>query len=102
MALKKQFLKTKPVCKVTFKLPKEMADGASAVTLVGDFNGWDKAATPMKALKGGDFSVSMDLETGRDYQFRYLVDGARWENDDNADRYEFNAFAGSENSVIEV
>lgn len=102
MALKKQFLKSKPVCKVTFKIPKEAADSADSVTLVGDFNDWDKGATPMKALKTGGFTVTLDLETGRDYQFRYLVDGQRWENDDEADRYEFNAFAGSENSVVEV
>lgn len=102
MALKKQFLKSKPVCKVTFKLSKDSADGAGSASLVGDFNDWDKSATPMKVLKTGGFSVTVDLEAGRDYQFRYLVDGARWENDEEADRYEFNAFAGSENSVVEV
>lgn len=102
MALKKQLLKSKPVCKVTFKLSKEAADGGQSACLVGDFNDWDKSATPMKALKTGGFSVTVDLETGRDYQFRYLVDGARWENDDEADRYEFSPFAGSENSVVEV
>ena len=102
MALKKQFLKTKPVCKVTFRLPAALAQGATRVHLLGDFNAWDPETLPMKRLKGGDFSLTVDLETGRDYQFRYLLDRGAWENDDAADRYEYNVFAAAENSVVSV
>ena len=39
----KKFLKSKPVCKATFTLPAEAAQGAKKVFLVGDFNNWDTA-----------------------------------------------------------
>lgn len=100
MSLQKRFLKSKPVCKVTFKLPTQVAGEAGAVCLVGEFNGWHTAATPMRKLKSGDFTVTLDLETGREYQFRYLIDGDRWENDEAADGYVPSAYPGVDNSVV--
>ena len=38
MAIKKQYLKSKPVCKVTFSVP---AKEATKVAVVGDFNEWN-------------------------------------------------------------
>ena len=43
MSLKKQFLKSKPVCKVTFLMEKEAALGAEKVDLLGEFNNWNTA-----------------------------------------------------------
>jgi 1,4-alpha-glucan branching enzyme len=102
MSLQKRFLKSKPVCKVTFKLPKQVAAGAEAVCLAGEFNEWDTTATPMLRLKSGDFSVTLDLETDRTYQFRYLVDGERWENDPEADGYVPSEYPDAENCIVEV
>ena len=51
MSFKKQYLKKKSVCKVTFTVPKQLAAFASTVHLVGDFNDWNKSITPMKRLK---------------------------------------------------
>ena len=48
MAIKKQFLKSKPVCKVTFTVP---AEKAQSVSVVGDFNKWNSQATELKKLK---------------------------------------------------
>lgn len=100
MALKKQFLKTDSSCKVSFRVPPEAAPDARAVFLVGDFNGWVENAEPMRKLKDGSFTATVKLATGRDYQFRYLVDGVEWINDWDADRYEYNEFANGENSVV--
>ena len=61
MSLKKQYLKSRPVCKVTFRLGKEAALEARQVHLVGDFNDWQTDETPMKRLKNGEFSVTVDL-----------------------------------------
>jgi 1,4-alpha-glucan branching enzyme len=94
--LKKQFLKAKSVCKVTFYLPQQIS-GESAF-LVGDFNGWDESATAMERLKDGRFKVTLDLEKGMEYQFRYWVDG-EWHNDWDADSYVANPFSG-DNSVV--
>ena len=101
MSFKKQYLKNKPVCKVTFKLPKEAAKSAGKVTIVGEFNHWDTEATPMKKLKDGSFTVTLDLEKDREYQYRYLIDGTRWENDWKADKY-VPSGGGSDNSVVVV
>ncbi len=95
MIEKRQFLKTKPVCKVTFKFKTE----AENLSLVGDFNSWNETSTPMKKSKDGTFSVSVDMESGREQQFRYLADGKKWLNDDAADKYVTTAL-GSENSVV--
>jgi 1,4-alpha-glucan branching enzyme len=99
--IKKEYLKSKPVCKVTFKLPKEAAPEAKGVTIVGDFNNWNREATPMRRLKNGDFTVTLNLETGREYRFKYLIDGKRWENDWHADRYEPNIY-GTDDSVVVI
>lgn len=100
MSIKKKTSKGKTVCKVTFELPKEAAQGATQVQVVGDFNNWDpNTGIPMKASKTGSFSASVDLESGKEYAFRYLIDGTRWENDWEADKYVPSEF-GSENSVV--
>ncbi len=102
MAIKKQFLKTKPICKVTFKVAPDMVGQADTVHLVGDFNGWAEAATPMKKLKNGGFTVTVDLEKEKDYRFRYLVNGNEWVNEPEADRYEASPYPGIDNPVVSV
>ncbi len=100
-SLKKEYLKSKNVVKVTFRLPKIAALDAKSVHVVGDFNGWSIYANPMKRLKKGEFTTTIELEPGNEYQFRYLIDEIRWENDWNADKYVKSPF-GSDNSVIVV
>ena len=95
--LKKQFLKTRNVCKVTFSLPAAVQ--GETVYLVGDFNNWDEQASPMKRQKDGSFTVTVDLDKDREYQFRYLVNGSEWHNDWEADKYVPNPFSG-DNSVV--
>ncbi|MFA6401956.1 MAG: isoamylase early set domain-containing protein [Salinivirgaceae bacterium] len=101
MSLKKQYNETKPVCKVTFKLANDITSNVSQVNLAGDFNNWDIESTPMKKLKGGEFSVSIDLKKDREYQFKYLIDGRIWQNEPDADKQVQNEFK-SENSVVIV
>ena len=101
MSLSKRFLKSKPLCKVTFRLPAEAAPEAEQVTIVGEFNDWSETATPMQKLKSGEFKLTIDLETGREYQFRYLIDSETWENDWEADKY-VPTDAGDDNSVVDL
>ena len=101
MSITKKFLKSKPVCKVTFKLAKGQVNGAETVNVVGDFNAWDEQASPMKKLKAGGFSTTLELEQGKEYQFRYLIDGEKWVNDEEADKFSQSPF-GAENCVIEL
>jgi hypothetical protein len=55
----------------------------------------------MNPLKNGDYSVTLTLEKGKEYQFKYLIDAKQWVNDPEADKYVANAFQG-ENSVIVI
>lgn len=100
MSLNKKYLKSKPICKVTFKVKKEECDAADKVAIAGDFNGWEE--TPMKKLKSGDFSLTLDLETENKYQFKYLLDDTKWENDWNADAYCPSPVSLDDNSVVVV
>jgi 1,4-alpha-glucan branching enzyme len=79
----------------------EAAPGAKKVTVVGDFNDWDRESNPMRKLKDGSFTLTIEFEKGRDYRFRYLVDGTRWANDWRADRYVKNPYGGDD-SVVDV
>lgn len=83
---------------MTFELPAEAK--AQEVYLVGDFNNWDKSAHRMRRRRtGGAFYTTLELEASREYQFRYWVDGERWENEWAAGRYVPNPYGG-ENSVV--
>ncbi len=97
--LKKQYYKDGKLCRVWFYLPAELH--ANQVHLVGDFNGWDETQTSMKKKMDGTFYIALTLETGKSYQYRYLLDGENWENDWEADGYEPNSL-GEENSVVKV
>ena len=86
------------VVRVTFELPPTV--WAESVNLVGDFNGWDPTSLPMsRGRREGGWRLTLDLRRGREYQFRYLVNGTEWCNDWDADRYVTNPFGG-DNSVV--
>ena len=102
MSIKKHYLKTRSVCKVTFRVSTQEALDAKAIFLVGEFNGWHKTRTPMKPLKKGEFVLTLDLETGREYQFRYFFDRIIWKNDPEADRYVHSSYGDCDNSVVSV
>lgn len=88
-------------CSVSFTLPKEAVQGARTVTIAGDFNNWNADESPLSQLPGGDFRITLTLASGREYRFRYCIDGARWENDWYADRYVPNSY-GSDDSAVQV
>ena len=87
-------------CKVTFILPEEAVKDAENVMIVGDFNDWDINATPMERLEDGGFQIILKLSPGREYKFRYLIDGDRWENDWHADMYIPNSYGWHDSLVI--
>jgi 1,4-alpha-glucan branching enzyme len=97
--LKKNYSKTGDSCRVTFKLPGDVS--AETVHLCGEFNEWSPTKHPMKRLKDGSFSVTVSLEPGQSYRFRYLLDNERWENDWDADAYVANQY-GTEDSLITI
>jgi 1,4-alpha-glucan branching enzyme len=83
---------------VTFELPS--AIWAEKVTLVGDFNGWNRASHPLRQSRDDSvWRITLELPRGREYQFRYLVNDTDWHNDWQADKYVPNPFGG-DNSVV--
>ncbi len=85
---------------VTFELPSSM--WAERVNLVGEFNDWDTTATPMaRSRADANWKAAIELEAGRCYRFRYLVDGGEWLNDWHAADYIENPH-GSDDSVVDL
>lgn len=83
---------------VRFELPS--AIWADTVCLVGDFNNWNESSHPMNRDRAeGTWYIVLTLERGKEYQFRYLVNGSEWHNDWRADKYVPNPFGGA-NSVV--
>lgn len=86
--------------RVKFELPGDAVQESAFV--VGDFNEWSENDQPMKYVKSRNvWSTTVSLEPGRSYQFRYLIDGDQWQNDDGADGYESSPYF-TENSVIRL
>jgi len=75
--------------------------GARAAAVCGEWNSWSADAGVMDRDAEGGFSVTVELDAGRAYRFRYLLDGQRWDNDWAADAYVRNDFGGDD-SVVDV
>ncbi len=99
VGLSKEFVRPDNVIRATFKLPKAAAQDAKKVSVVGDFNNWDAQATPMKKTSAGNYTTKLDLQPGTEYQFRYLINDTKWENDWDADKYVPSPYGG-DNSVL--
>ena len=99
MSINKQYLKSKPECKVTFTLT---ASDAKEVLVAGDFTDWKpKNSLALKKLKNGNFKGAVTLPKDNSYEFKYFIDGS-WVNDEDADAYKWNEYAASENGVLTV
>ena len=84
---------------VTFTLDPRV--GAQTAAVCGEWNDWSPSADAMRRDAEGGFSVTVELEAGRAYRFRYLLDGVRWDNDWAADAYLPNSFGGDD-SVVDL
>lgn len=82
---------------VTFRVPATIV--AETVHVVGDFNDWSRNTHPLTQEQDGTWQISLELERGQVYHFRYLVNDSTWQNDWQADEYASNPFGG-ENSVL--
>jgi hypothetical protein len=76
------------------------APGAAAVALVGQFNGWDPAGTPLAPTGDGGWEAVLPLPAGR-YEYAFVVDGARVVADPAAPEAAPSEF-GAPNSVVTV
>jgi hypothetical protein len=79
-----------------------IAPTARKVSLAGDFNDWNMAATPMQRVsEGGAWSVTIPLRPGR-YVYSFVVDGVTWTADPLAPPAVQDDDYGKPNSVVMV
>ena len=80
--------------RVTFEFPG--AAWAETVHLVGDFNRWERHSLALSRshVDQANWQTTLELDAGREYQFRYLVNGEQWYDECNADDYVANPFGG--------
>ncbi|MEY4203763.1 MAG: hypothetical protein RL013_1466 [Bacteroidota bacterium] len=97
-AAEKSEVKVASKVKITFELPLEAVQHAETVAVLGDFNNWQEGA-PLKKQKDGSFKATLELEKGRTYEYRFLINGEKWENAWNAESYKPTPF-GTYNSVV--
>ncbi|MBB4078584.1 putative flap endonuclease-1-like 5' DNA nuclease [Lewinella aquimaris] len=84
--IKSTYVKSKEQYKVSFELPQERVGESRDVRVLGNFNDWNwEQGLKLKASKGS-YTGNTELPAGH-YQFRYLVDGHHWANDDSAEAY---------------
>ncbi|MGH7672440.1 MAG: isoamylase early set domain-containing protein [Gemmatimonadales bacterium] len=77
-----------------------IAQGATSVALVGDFNDWEPTSTPMRPAKqGGLWSVALPLPPGR-HRYAFLINGWLWLSDPTAPRAQDDF--GTPSSVVTV
>lgn len=82
--IKKQFVKSRQVTKLTFELPADLE--ADAVYLLADFNDW--TPVPFDHLKSGKWKLVQEVQPERGYEFRYKLvhgDHEHYFNDPDAD-----------------
>jgi 1,4-alpha-glucan branching enzyme len=69
---------------VTFEIPGSI--WADQIHLVGDFNGWDPHTLPFRYNRQENWEVQLELDEGREYHFRYLIDSDNWGSEWQSDR----------------
>jgi 1,4-alpha-glucan branching enzyme len=97
--IKQSRVKGNDSVKVSFILPRSPSNGK--VSVVGDFNGWDPHAHPLRPRSNGTRSAVLTLPSGRRYAFRYLGEGGHWHDDETAAAFEPNGVGGV-NGIIET
>jgi predicted flap endonuclease-1-like 5' DNA nuclease len=69
--------------KITFTLPAANVIGATECVLLGEFNNWDIVeGLYLTRQADGSMTAEVELNAGKNYQYRYLLSNGRWVNDD--------------------
>jgi hypothetical protein len=76
-------------------------DKAGAVSLAGEFNGWDPGQTHFSRTDGGVWRAEIDPPAPGDYRYKFVIDGKRWI-DDPANACKVDDGYGGFNSLIGI
>ncbi len=77
--------------KVTFVLTASDKDGP--VSVLGSFNDWNPLVHPLKKRSNGTRSVTVEVPTGNEFQFKYLAEGGEWFCDPDVDAVEVTEYS---------
>lgn len=102
MSITKQYIKGGTLCKVRFKVTKALIQGATSCQVLGDFNEWNPKSSPMKKLKDGSFSATINVAAPGDYNFRYLADEKTWFSDPDSDGLNETIYPDAKNSLLKI
>lgn len=102
--MKKVVVTNEEAYSVSFHFSGSDSDPVNSVKVLGDFNEWShQNAFVLKRNAKGDFEGTFKIPAGREYHFRYLINGERWANEKNADRFDASPlYANVENSVLSL
>ncbi len=88
---------------ITFSLPAEAVEGAHEAILLGDFNNWNPQKAPkLEKQVDGSYKAVAQLEEGKTYHYRFLLDTGKWVNDYHAQKYEYVPGLYVDNCVITI
>lgn len=88
----------------TFQLDtKDWQQKPKKISVAGEFNGWNKDATPMKNDGKGVYKVILQLPAGTTVHYKFVADGERWIQDPKADpSLEADDGNGGKNSGVKI
>jgi serine protease AprX len=76
-------------------------DAAKSVTVAGDFNSWERAATPLSKDAAGLWFAEIETPAAGRYQYKFIVDERRWIEDPSNGMKEPDHYGGL-NSVLTI
>lgn len=53
-------------------------DGAESVCVAGDFNGWNRDATPLERNGSGLWSTEITVPRAARLEYKFVINGQRW------------------------
>jgi hypothetical protein len=72
---------------------------AKSVSVVGSFNGWSPAATPMVNTGDGKWRAAIRLGPGQ-FEYKLIVDADRWITDPNNPLFTADGFGGRNSLLV--
>jgi serine protease AprX len=76
-------------------------DGAKSVAVAGDFNGWERTATPLSIDASGLWFAEIETPAAGRYRYKFIVDECRWIEDPSNGLKEPDNYGGL-NSVLTI
>ena len=89
-----------PSTAAIFNYTPDNASSTHAIHVVGDFNGWNKAADPLERADDGHFSVRLPLAPGR-YPYKFVVNNEYYIVDPKSAEFLQDGYGGR-NSIVVV